>query len=163
MDATVSRITDAGVTIRHRDGLIRLDFHNLTPEQRQSFGMEETTAAAALAAESRQAAALAAWGGQIELAAASAAAEAAAHAAETARLTAARDAALAEARALRSAVVMLHSTPPPFPTGPRRFRPRHIRPTVYRCYYHSPSRPLPFAAARGVVRPPVVRPASVRF
>jgi len=56
-DVKVMSVTDAGVTIRHRDGSARLRFHDLTDNQRMEFGLDETTALAAVQEERKKAAA----------------------------------------------------------------------------------------------------------
>ncbi len=45
-DVTITEITDAGVSITHADGLSRLRFEQLTPEQRKDFGITKEGAAA---------------------------------------------------------------------------------------------------------------------
>jgi hypothetical protein len=45
-DVTITKITDAGVSITHADGLARLRFEQLTPEQRKDFGITKEGAAA---------------------------------------------------------------------------------------------------------------------
>ena len=56
-DAVVTAIDDAGVTLRHADGIARLDFFRLTTDQREWLGLDQAAASAAL--EREQAAALA--------------------------------------------------------------------------------------------------------
>ena len=50
-DAVVTGVDEVGVAIRHRDGLARLRCADLSPDQREFFGLDE---AAALAAETRE-------------------------------------------------------------------------------------------------------------
>jgi hypothetical protein len=50
-DAMVTGVDEIGVAIRHRDGLARLRCADLSPDQREFFGIDET---AALAAEARE-------------------------------------------------------------------------------------------------------------
>lgn len=50
-DATVTKITDAGVTIRHAEGIARLDFDSLSPKQREKFGITREVAEAIYAKE----------------------------------------------------------------------------------------------------------------
>ena len=38
-DVTVTKITDAGISIVHADGMARLGYERLTPEQREAFGI----------------------------------------------------------------------------------------------------------------------------
>ncbi len=51
----ISAVEDGGVAIRHDDGAARLGFENLTPAQRDSFGLDEVSALAARERESREA------------------------------------------------------------------------------------------------------------
>jgi hypothetical protein len=51
----VSAVEDGGVAIRHDDGAARLGFEDLTPAQRDSFGLDEASAVAARERESREA------------------------------------------------------------------------------------------------------------
>jgi hypothetical protein len=50
-DVTITEITDAGISISHADGLARLRFEHLTPEQRKDFGITKEGAAAIYAGE----------------------------------------------------------------------------------------------------------------
>lgn len=56
-DALVTAIDDAGVTLRHADGIARLDYFRLTADQREWLGLDQAAATTALDRE--QAAALA--------------------------------------------------------------------------------------------------------
>jgi hypothetical protein len=60
-NAVVTSIDDAGVTLRHDDGISRLDYFKLTPSQREWLGLEQTTAAAALEREQTAAIAYDQW------------------------------------------------------------------------------------------------------
>ena len=60
-DVTVVAVTDAGVTIRHRDGSARLRFHDLTDGQRHEFGLDESAALAAVREERQKAIAYEQW------------------------------------------------------------------------------------------------------
>lgn len=60
-DAKVVAVTDAGVTIRHRDGSARLRYRDLTDSQRQEFGLDEAAALAAVQEERKQALAYEQW------------------------------------------------------------------------------------------------------
>lgn len=60
-NAVIDSINDAGVTIRHRDGLSRLDYYKLTPAQREDFGLDEVSATAALRGEGQAAIAYERW------------------------------------------------------------------------------------------------------
>jgi hypothetical protein len=61
LDAKVVSVTDAGVTIRHRDGSARLRYKDLTPSQRHEFGLDEASGIAATAEERKQAQAYEQW------------------------------------------------------------------------------------------------------
>jgi hypothetical protein len=54
-DVRVVAIDDAGVSIRHRDGSARLGIHDLSAEECLQFGIERTSALAALERERREA------------------------------------------------------------------------------------------------------------
>jgi hypothetical protein len=172
VDVTVTSVTDSGITIRHRDGLVRLDFPKLTPAQRDFFGIEEVAAGEALAEERRREADLIAWG-EREMAEA-AAREQAAQAAQAAALKAPP----AAAPRLPAAAV----NPAPFPTPERPERYHRAPSTVYyysvypasnRCVtprrWVSPfgtgslgiGKPVP-GQPPGILRPATVRPATVR-
>lgn len=60
-NALVTSIDDAGVTLRHDDGISRLDYFKLTPDQREWLGLEQATASAALEQEQLAAAAYDQW------------------------------------------------------------------------------------------------------
>lgn len=60
-DVKVVAVTDAGVTIRHRDGSARLRYHDLTDRQRQDFGLVEGAALAAVQEERQKSAAYEQW------------------------------------------------------------------------------------------------------
>jgi hypothetical protein len=50
-DVTITKITDAGISISHADGLARLRFEHLTPEQRKNFGITQEGSEAIYAKE----------------------------------------------------------------------------------------------------------------
>ena len=50
-DVTITEITDAGISITHADGLARLRFEHLKPEQRKDFGITKEGALAVYAEE----------------------------------------------------------------------------------------------------------------
>jgi hypothetical protein len=50
-DVTITKITDAGISITHADGLARLRFEHLKPEQRKDFGITQEGAEAIYAKE----------------------------------------------------------------------------------------------------------------
>ncbi len=50
-DVTITKISDAGISITHTDGLARLRFEQLTPEQRKDFGITKEGASAIYAEE----------------------------------------------------------------------------------------------------------------
>lgn len=50
-DVTITEINDAGISITHADGLARLRFEHLTPEQRKDFGITKAGAAMVYAEE----------------------------------------------------------------------------------------------------------------
>lgn len=50
-DVTITEINDAGISITHADGLARLRFEHLTPEQRKDFGITKAGAATVYAEE----------------------------------------------------------------------------------------------------------------
>lgn len=52
-DVTVTKITDAGITIMHSDGLARLRYDHLSAEQREKFGITREDAEAIYAKEEK--------------------------------------------------------------------------------------------------------------
>ena len=60
-DVKVVAVGDAGVTIQHGDGMARLGFGDLTPEQRVFFGLEEEAFTKAVERESKAAADYLGW------------------------------------------------------------------------------------------------------
>lgn len=60
-EVKVISVTDAGVTIRHRDGSARLGYRDLTDSQRREFGLDQGTALAAAEEEMKRAAAYEQW------------------------------------------------------------------------------------------------------
>lgn len=52
-DVTVTKITDAGISIIHADGTARLGYERLTPEQRETFGITKEGAEAMYAKEEK--------------------------------------------------------------------------------------------------------------
>ncbi len=60
-NARIVDIDDAGVTIRHDDGSARLRYGDLDARQREMFGLEQSSAQAAIAEEARQASAYESW------------------------------------------------------------------------------------------------------
>ena len=54
-DASVVAVRDAGVTVRHRDGIARMGFNDLSSDQRVFFGLEEESSAKAIQRESAKA------------------------------------------------------------------------------------------------------------
>lgn len=52
-DVTITEISDAGISITHADGLARLRYEQLTPEQREIFGITKAGAAAVYAEEKK--------------------------------------------------------------------------------------------------------------
>lgn len=60
-DVAVMSVDDSGVAIRHADGSARLRYEDLDQKQREFFGLEESSAMAALEAEGRQAVAYEQW------------------------------------------------------------------------------------------------------
>jgi hypothetical protein len=56
-DVTITKITDAGISITHADGLARLRFEHLKPEQRKEFGITQEGAEAIYTKEMKEKAA----------------------------------------------------------------------------------------------------------
>lgn len=148
-DVEITAVTDAGVTLRHRGGIARVDFFKLSQSQRERFGLEFAAAVTALDQENAREMAFhqateAAMASQREQEAREAT-EAAKRAADQARM----ERALAPAQATRPGSILAQSAGRPNGTQrvsrADRWHSYYSRPTIYYYPYYpvSPCTPRP--------------------